>query len=43
MYNFYGPYQQVTNKDYSDFIGKLSKIKGVSEVTAIAAKNDVDY
>ena len=31
------------NKDYNDFIGKLSKIKGVSEVTAIAAKNDVDY
>ena len=31
------------NKDYDDFIGKLSKIKGISEVTAIAAKNDVDY
>ena len=31
------------NKDYDDFIGKLSKVKGVSEVTAIAAKNDVDY
>jgi len=31
------------NKDYDDFIGKLSKVKGISEVTAIAAKNDVDY
>ena len=31
------------NKDYDDFIGKLAKVKGVSEVTAIAAKNDVDY
>ena len=31
------------NKDYDGFISKLSKIKGLSEVTAIAAKNDVDY
>jgi uncharacterized membrane protein YhiD involved in acid resistance len=31
------------NKSYDDFIAKLSKIKGISEVIAIAAKNDVDY
>ena len=31
------------NKSYDDFIAKLSKVKGISEVTAIAAKNDVDY
>jgi len=31
------------NKSYDTFISKLSKIKGVSEVVAIAAKNDVDY
>ena len=31
------------NKSYDDFIYKLSKVKGVSEVTAVAAKNDVDY
>ena len=31
------------NKSYDDFIHKLSKVKGVSEVTAVAAKNDVDY
>ena len=31
------------NKSYDDFINKLSKVKGVSEVTAVAAKNDVDY
>tara|TARA_B110000967_G_C18764396_1_gene499578 strand:+ start:374 stop:481 length:108 start_codon:yes stop_codon:yes gene_type:complete len=30
-------------KSYNDFIGKLSNIKSVSEVNAIAAKNDVDY
>ena len=31
------------NKSYDDFIARLSKVKGISEVTAIAAKNDVDY
>ena len=31
------------NKTYDEFIQKLSKISGLSEVVAVAAKNDVDY
>ena len=31
------------NKAYDEFIQKLSKISGLSEVVAVAAKNDVDY
>ena len=31
------------NKTYDEFIQKLSKVSGLSEVVAVAAKNDVDY
>ena len=31
------------NKTYEEFIQKLSKVSGLSEVVAVAAKNDVDY
>ena len=31
------------NKTYDEFIQKLSKVSGLSEVVAAAAKNDVDY
>ena len=31
------------NKAYDEFIQKLSKVSGLSEVVAVAAKNDVDY
>jgi len=31
------------NKAYEEFIQKLSKVSGLSEVVAVAAKNDVDY
>ena len=31
------------NKTYDEFIQKLSKVTGLSEVVAVAAKNDVDY
>ena len=30
-------------KSYEEFIKKLSKVRGLSEVVAVAAKNDVDY
>ena len=31
------------NKTYDEFIQKLSQVSGLSEVVAVAAKNDVDY
>ena len=31
------------DKSYEDFIKELSKVSGLSEVVAVAAKNDVDY
>ena len=31
------------DKSYEDFIKELSKLKTLSEVVAVAAKNDVDY
>ena len=31
------------NKTYDEFIQKLSKVSGLFEVVAVAAKNDVDY
>ena len=31
------------NKTYDEFIQKLSKVSSLSEVVAVAAKNDVDY
>ena len=31
------------DKSYEDFIKELSKISGLTEVVAVAAKNDVDY
>lgn len=31
------------NKTYDEFIQKLSRVSGLSEVVAVAAKNDVDY
>ena len=31
------------DKSYEDFIKEISKVSGLSEVVAVAAKNDVDY